>query len=135
MTNIRPAVVVGEHTLGVIIGNEIQVLHASPLRGAVNCGPLVGLISIPTDPTQIRLATRKDFVDYNVQWHPDYTPNEANLMGFCKVQFKDGSTEMLLVTYYTGACLTGDPTVYCNRDGNTVWLKPCDLPGIRFQEF
>jgi len=55
-------------------------------------------------------------------------------MGYCKVLFKDNTTDTVLVTHYTGACTTGDPTVYCNRNGSTVWLKPCDQPGIRFQE-
>lgn len=63
------AVVVGEHTLGVIIGNEIQVLRASVLRGAPSEGnPFVGCIPMQ----EHRLATRADFDAFSVHYHPDY---------------------------------------------------------------
>jgi hypothetical protein len=69
------AVVYKGHTLGLLReGKEfysVEILHASVLRGAIGTTNLDGLI-FPVYPHQYRQATRRDFDDFRVHWHPDY---------------------------------------------------------------
>jgi hypothetical protein len=69
------AVVVDGHTLGVMIGPDLQILRASVLRGSPH--PSCGTITLPTDASRVRPATRQDFVDFEVFWHPDYEVEAA----------------------------------------------------------
>jgi hypothetical protein len=62
---IGQPVVVGEHTIGIVFPNGIQVLHTSVLRGSPYT-QLTGEISIPMCLSQIRLATPQDFNDYGI---------------------------------------------------------------------
>lgn len=58
------------HTLGLLRDdNTLEVLHASVLRGAVGTTPS-GPIHV--DKKDLRPASKQDFIDYRVQWHPDY---------------------------------------------------------------
>ncbi len=61
------AVVIEGHTLGVIIGDEVQILRASVVRGSPY--PNMGCIPLGTD---FRVATRQDFDDFHVTYHPEY---------------------------------------------------------------
>jgi len=64
------AFVYREHTLGLLTGdNTLDVLHASVLRGAVGTTPSD---PIHVDKKDLRPASKQDFIDYRVQWHPDY---------------------------------------------------------------
>lgn len=64
------AVVYKEHTLGLLYeGGLIEVLRASLLKGAV--------FSVHPSPffareEDYRQATKQDFDEYRVHWHPDY---------------------------------------------------------------
>jgi hypothetical protein len=70
------AIVIEEHTLGVIMGNGVQVLHASVIRGSgYTMHP--GWISIPQDPSSYRDATKADFDAYRVNWGPIYSVVEG----------------------------------------------------------
>lgn len=70
----KPAVIVNEHTLGILMGGEgefktVQVLHSSVMRGSpYTIQP--GLITAKEG--EYRAATKKDFDVYRVLWHPDY---------------------------------------------------------------
>ena len=69
------AVVIGEHTLGTIMPNGVQVLRSSVLRGSPYEGyPEPGVIALAGN---WRHATREDFEVYRVGWHPDYTEHES----------------------------------------------------------
>lgn len=61
---IGQPVVVNEHTIGIVFPNGIQILHASVLRGSPH--NKAGEISIPMCLSQIRPATRQDFIDYGI---------------------------------------------------------------------
>lgn len=58
-------VVRDENVLGFIIGNEIQVLRASVIRGASHV-PAIGTCYIPMDKTRLREATLADFEAFKV---------------------------------------------------------------------
>ena len=63
------AVILDEHTLGIIMGNDIQILRASVLRGSPIQGDpcsATGLLPIPMDKKRLRPATEKDFELYGV---------------------------------------------------------------------
>lgn len=63
------AVVYREHTLGLLSGNSIEVLRASVRKGAsfrVHDSPFT------VNMEDCRPATKQDFDDYRVHWHPDY---------------------------------------------------------------
>lgn len=64
----RQAVVVDGHTLGVVLLNgQIQILHASILKGAeIMHGTLF------QDGRNVRKATKKDFDIYRVAYNPEY---------------------------------------------------------------
>lgn len=63
------AVVYDHHTLGVRRGSTINILRTSPVLGS----PLdVNDQSIPYIAGSCRPATRRDFDDFRVVWHPDY---------------------------------------------------------------
>lgn len=64
------SIVLDGHTLGVVMGSEIQVLRASVLRGST--APAVGTIPLPLDVSRIRPATRQDFADFGVVAHDEY---------------------------------------------------------------
>jgi len=63
------AVVADGHTLGVLMGSSVQVLRSSVLRGSPWAIQDIGLWPVGKD---VRQATRKDFDDFRVTWHPDY---------------------------------------------------------------
>jgi len=74
MGNQKQAVVVNGHTLGVVLRDEdgrahIQVLRSSVLRGAPSTIE-PGVIN--ADANDLRPATKADFDDFRVMWHPDY---------------------------------------------------------------
>ncbi len=70
MTDLNgKAIVINEHTLGVVIGRYVQILRASILRGSPYPGQ--GFICFP-DSSEYRKATEKDFETYRIQFHPDY---------------------------------------------------------------
>jgi hypothetical protein len=64
------AVVFKEHTLGLLYeGGVIGPLRASVLKGAT--------FSVHESPffaneADFRQATKQDFIDFRVSWHPDY---------------------------------------------------------------
>ena len=65
------AVVIGEHTLGIVRSGQVQVLRASVIRGAPNPGdPLGNMGLVPL--SNYRPATRADFDTYRIHYHPDY---------------------------------------------------------------
>ena len=64
--SINPYVVVCEHTLGVIVGGGIDVLHASVLRGSPSTQPFPEPIPFPSDPKAVRPATLYDFKAFRV---------------------------------------------------------------------
>ncbi len=64
------AIVIDEHTLGVVMGGYVQILRASILRGSPYPGQ--GYICLPQDDSSYRKATEKDFEDYWICFHPDY---------------------------------------------------------------
>lgn len=67
-------VVQDEHTLGYLddrLPNQVQILHASPLKGASNYGPLASYNSIG-DSTKIRPATKEDFDSFRVMVPSDF---------------------------------------------------------------
>ena len=58
-------VVLNNHTLGYILPelpNNVQILHASVLRGAVNCGHSV----LIKKSDYVKLASEKDFDEFRV---------------------------------------------------------------------
>lgn len=60
-------IVLDSHTLGCIIGNDIQILRASVIRGGSHLAdPLTGTTVIPQDKTRLRPATLQDFADFMV---------------------------------------------------------------------
>lgn len=61
------AIVLEGHTLGVIIGDNIQILRASVLRGSPY--PADGVLELGGD---YRPASRADFDTFNVMWNPGY---------------------------------------------------------------
>lgn len=64
------AYVYKEHTLGLLVGdNTLDVLHASSLRGASGTTH-PGAIHVNKE--FLRPASKQDFIDYRVQWNPDY---------------------------------------------------------------
>jgi len=64
------AYVYKEHTLGLLVNeNTLQVLHASTLRGAPGTTH-PGTINVNQE--HLRPASKQDFIDCRVQWHPDY---------------------------------------------------------------
>lgn len=64
------AVVHKESTLGVILSNGMmQILHASLLKGST-FSSMDGALYVKKSDT--RPATRQDFEDFRVKWHPDY---------------------------------------------------------------
>ena len=64
------AVVYKEHTLGYLCpGNIVGVFRKSVLKGAT--------FSVHDDPfyadeKDLRQATKQDFIDFRVKWHPYY---------------------------------------------------------------
>ncbi len=40
------------------------------------------------------------------------------------VLFRDGTRSLHTVYLWTGGCFVGDPTAYCFRNGQQIWLKP-----------
>lgn len=66
----KKAVIFREHTLGLMgSGNTIEPLHASVLRGAtftVHPSPF------QADMQDVRMATKQDFEEFRVKWHPEY---------------------------------------------------------------
>jgi len=71
-TLAHTAVVLEGHTLGVIIGNQIQILRASVLRGSPY--PAMGTVHLGGE---YRTASRADFDAFNVTWHPDYLVSDV----------------------------------------------------------
>jgi hypothetical protein len=61
-------VVFDNHTLGVVMGESLQILHADVLRGAST--PTRGLIPLVRE--RCRPATLQDFEAFRVAYHPDY---------------------------------------------------------------
>jgi hypothetical protein len=64
---IMKTVIYNEHTLGLLEGRLLAVLHASVLRGATSTSWIISV-----DPSETRPATREDFDTYRVKYHPDY---------------------------------------------------------------
>lgn len=62
----KPYVVVGEHTLGAVFPNGLQIIRASVLRGSPY--PSMGVVAFDKNlqAGQWRYATEQDFADYNV---------------------------------------------------------------------
>ncbi len=70
------AVVYQEHTLGLLWPNgQIEVLRAYVAKGAVFSVHRAPFTAVEGE---YRQATKKDFDDYRVSWHPDYLVNEAS---------------------------------------------------------
>jgi hypothetical protein len=68
-------IVLNNHTLGVIYPNGLQILKTSILRGSpYTYDPGV----IPFDPTKnhYRAATKKDFDEFRVMFHPEYLKSQ-----------------------------------------------------------
>ena len=63
------AIVIDGHTLGVIMGNGVQVLRASVIRGGSHIGDTT---SLPEDASRYRPATKQDFKEFNVMWNSGY---------------------------------------------------------------
>lgn len=82
----RQAIVLDNHTLGVIIGDQIQILRASIIRGATG-DHLQGTTPIPMDKSRMRPATRRDFDDYKVMWNAEYEVQTA--WWFCYLAHED----------------------------------------------
>lgn len=68
------SVVIGEHTLGVVYGDRVQILRASVLKGSPYAQD--GVVMLPED--NVRAATPKDFVEFNVVQHADYFNHGVN---------------------------------------------------------
>jgi hypothetical protein len=70
-------VVYNEHTLGYVIppGNNIGVLHSSPLKGSPTTSTLTSSFPIRSNDT-VRLAGRKDFDEYRVSFQGFDNPKE-----------------------------------------------------------
>jgi hypothetical protein len=66
-------VVLDEHTLGAIVGSQIQILRSSVVRGSPH--PSIGIISLPNNMSRLRQATIDDFRDYGVTVPPDLKIN------------------------------------------------------------
>jgi hypothetical protein len=72
-TDPRPApkyVVLDGHTLGAVIGPNIQIYRASVIRGGSH-NPPWGLLAVPVDPNRLRRATEADFREFGVVAPPD----------------------------------------------------------------
>jgi hypothetical protein len=64
----KQAVVVDEHTLGVVLKNgEIQILHASKLRGAI-----IEHGTLFPEQRIVRAATMHDFNSYRVLYNSSW---------------------------------------------------------------
>jgi hypothetical protein len=63
------AIVIDDHTLGVIMGEYVQILRSSVLRGSHY--PDQGYLCLP-DQSRYRAATLRDFDTYKVHIHSDY---------------------------------------------------------------
>lgn len=63
------AIVINDHTLGVVMGDMVQILRASVLKGSPY--PDKGAINMP-DESEYRLATESDFSDFKISFHQDY---------------------------------------------------------------
>lgn len=66
----RKSIVLDEHTLGVVIGNNLQILRASILCGSPHIQYPTGGGLIHFDPVllagRFRLATQQDFDEFRV---------------------------------------------------------------------
>jgi len=71
MKNLQgKAVVLDGHTLGVVLGDLLQILRASVKLGSpFSPSPLTGCVPLTGD---YRLATPEDFETFRVMPHPDY---------------------------------------------------------------
>lgn len=67
------AIMLHEHTLGLVRPEGLEVLHTSVLRGSPY-SPAAGVVAF--DPARLagkfRIATEKDFADFRVKSHPEY---------------------------------------------------------------
>lgn len=66
------AVVIGNHTLGIVRSGQVQILRASVIRGAPNPGDPLGNMGLVPLAGNYRPATLADFDSFRVLYHPDY---------------------------------------------------------------
>jgi len=70
MMKLHKAILISGHTIAVVMANGLQVLRASPLRGSPY--PNMALLGPLGSFEKWRYATKEDFDNFCLTWHPDY---------------------------------------------------------------